>query len=471
MSDSRGMYLFKNTAAFTLSSVGTKLISFFLVPIYTHALVPADYGVADLVSTVSFVVAPILTMNIADAVMRFCLDLNAEKSRIFSIGASIFAAASVVGLLVIPIANAIPITSGFGFYIYLYCIGIASSSITQAFLRGLEMLKEYAISTIIQSFSAAGLNILFLTIFHWGVAGYFAAYIASFFAATLYSSIVARVPRYLSLLSIDFVLFKQMTKYSIVLIPNTFMWWIINSSDRVMVTAIVGAAASGLLGVSYKLPSVISTLSTTFTKAWSFSAIRENESDDRDRYNARMLDALISFTALLVAVLLPILRPLTSIYVAPEYYDSWVCGIWLLVGNGFLTLASFLGAQYTVHKDSLGYLLSGCVGAGVNLSFNLLLIPHLGALGAAFSTQFSYVAVFFYRLWDTRKYISLSLNWKRHLLALASIVAIELILFMRCPGDTLIALCLALVIIVLYRRSILWAINASRALLHERKAQ
>jgi len=40
----RGKYLAKNTALFALGNIGTKMISFFLVPIYTNALSTSEYG-------------------------------------------------------------------------------------------------------------------------------------------------------------------------------------------------------------------------------------------------------------------------------------------------------------------------------------------------------------------------------------------------------------------------------------------
>lgn len=44
-----------------------------------------------------------------------------------------------------------------------------------------------------------------------------------------------------------------MAKYSVVLIPNSFMWWIMNSSDRIMVSSMVSVAANGIYAVSYEM--------------------------------------------------------------------------------------------------------------------------------------------------------------------------------------------------------------------------
>ena len=73
MGNSRNSYLIKNTMIFTLGNLGSKLISFFLIPLYTNALTTTEYGVVDLIATVGTVAAPVLTLNICESVMRFAL--------------------------------------------------------------------------------------------------------------------------------------------------------------------------------------------------------------------------------------------------------------------------------------------------------------------------------------------------------------------------------------------------------------
>ena len=99
----RKKYLAKNTALFALNSVGTKMITFFLVPIYTAALSTSDYGTADLVSTIATVLVPIMTLNIGEAVMRFSLDENADYNKIMSVGIVVAIASMCVGACAFPI--------------------------------------------------------------------------------------------------------------------------------------------------------------------------------------------------------------------------------------------------------------------------------------------------------------------------------------------------------------------------------
>ena len=64
---SRINYLIKNTLTFALGNVGTKLINFFLVPLYTNYLLDREYGTVDLIITLGSFIVPVLIFNINEA--------------------------------------------------------------------------------------------------------------------------------------------------------------------------------------------------------------------------------------------------------------------------------------------------------------------------------------------------------------------------------------------------------------------
>ena len=88
--EGRAKYLAKNTLIFALGNMASKLITFFLVPLYTNALSTEQYGTVDVINTVCMVLAPILIMNISESVMRFSLDKGADYTKILSTGVTFF---------------------------------------------------------------------------------------------------------------------------------------------------------------------------------------------------------------------------------------------------------------------------------------------------------------------------------------------------------------------------------------------
>lgn len=408
----RANYFIKNTFIFALGNIATKAITFFLVPIYTAVLSTYEYGVVDLTATVITIAVPVATLNICEAVMRFALDKDANQDKITQIGTNIYLLGCVVGLLVIPICGFFENLSSHGGLIYLYMIAMAGSQLYLCDLRGRELLFQYSVGNILQTLLVAVLNILFLVVFRWGVSGYFAAYTIACFITMVYALIIGKGYKSFQPRRMDMQLFMGMAKYSVVLIPNSFMWWIMNSSDRIMVSVMVGVAANGIYAISYKLPSIVSIASNVFTQAWSYSAIKEEGSKDEARFNNQMLVYLTSISMLVGIGLCTIIKPFLKIYVSEAYYEAWQYTPFLIIGCVYLTLGSFMATSYTVHKDSFGFLFSAMIGALFNFVFNYIMIPHIQVYGAAIATCASYILVFVFRLIHTRKYLKYNVKTK-----------------------------------------------------------
>lgn len=401
----RANYLIKNTVIFTIGNLATKFISFFLVPLYTNTLSTTEYGTVDLVSTICNVLAPIMILNISESVMRFSLDREADYSQILSIGILIYFFSLILGLLIFPINSLVPLTDEYSIYIYFNTVMYAGSQLFLCYLRGKERLAAYAIGGVIQTLTLACFNIFFLLNLKLGIHGYFLSMILSSAITMFYAGVSGKVWTVIYHFSINKNLFMQMVKYSIVLIPNTFMWWIMNASDRIMVTAIVGAAANGIYAISYKLPTLVSTFTGIFNQAWSYSAIKEEGSEDEVEFNNKVLNTLISFSMLVGIGLLTVAKPFLKLYVSFAYFEAWRYIPFLTIGCIYLTLGTFMATSYTVHKDSFGYLFSAMFGAVFNIALNFWLIPAIGVYGAAIPTCVSYIAVFVFRAIHTKKYI------------------------------------------------------------------
>lgn len=405
MENSRNSYLIKNTIIFTLGNLGSKLISFFLIPLYTNTLTITEYGVVDLVATIGTVLVPILTLNICESVMRFALDKDADTKKITQIGTRILLIGILVGLLIFPVCYSFDKISQYAIFVYCYVVSLAASQLYLCDLRGKELLVYYSIGNVLHTFFIALLNILFLLVLKEGIKGYLKAYIIANALTAIYAIIMGKGYKSFSFSKMDKSLLIRMAKYSVVLIPNSFMWWIMNSSDRIMVSSMISVAANGIYAVSYKLPTLVSTLTTIFNQAWGYSAIREEGTDGESEYNNKIFKALIGIVMLLGIALLTLTKPFLNVYVAKEYYIAWKYTPFLTIGCVYLTMASFMATSYTVHKDSFGYLFSGMFGAAFNIVMNLVLIPVIGVYGAAIATCISYILVFVFRLFHTRKYI------------------------------------------------------------------
>ncbi len=416
MSDnsSKIKYLIKNTLIFALGSIGTKIIGFFLVPLYTNYLLDHEYGTVDLVITLGSFIVPILIFNINEAIMRFSLDKNADQNSIMSTGIISLFSMILLATVMYPIIQLYEPLAPYSLYVYLYFVSSGFSTVFLYNLRGKEQLFSFSIGSILSAFFTAALNIIFLTFFHWGIEGFLLAYIISNLITAVYAFFAGNVINTIKHFKFDSKLTRNMLKYSILLIPNSFMWWIMNASSRVMLTAMIGIGSSGLYAVANKLPSLISVVSTVFNQAWNYSAIKENDSKERERFNNSAFHYLVGVICLSGVVLSVFIRPIMSIYVDDSYFSAWFFTPPLIFGTCILVLSTFLSSQYTVNKDSKGFLFSAIVGAIFNIGLSFLFIPRIGELGAALATCISYSTVFIYRTIDIRKYIHIKVFSLKH---------------------------------------------------------
>lgn len=406
----KNKYLIKNMAIFAISIFATKFIYFLLVPLYTKCLNPSEYGIVDLLFTISNFIFPILTLNITEAIYRFSLDKNSDFNKIISIGFLCLFNCMLFGLALIPITNRFDNYKNYSILFYLYVLSLAFSQLMLSFAKGQEKLKIFSVGNIIDSFLIAVLNIILLLFFDMGIYGYFISYILANFLTSVFMIIVCKYYIYIKKMKFDKKLFLKMTKYSVVLIPTSFLWWIINSSDRIMIAKFLGNYENGIYAISYKIPSLLTTISFVFTQAWMFSAIKNVEDNDNEEYTNKIYGIFIKILCIVGIFIILIIKPLFKIYVNSNYYIAWKYVPILVFGYVFMTAATFVSTSYNVQKDSKGFLYSGLIGAIINIILNIVFIPKFETYGAAFATMISYISVFVYRIIDTRKYLKIKIS-------------------------------------------------------------
>jgi len=442
-------YLAKNTSIFAIGELGTKLINFFLVPFYTHVLSTEQYGIVDLIFTICTVIVPLVMFNIGEAIMRYALDEDADHNKLFSIATITIVFGCVISILVIPITGSFLIISQYSTYIYLYIVLCATKSVLTSFLRGKEQLKLYVSSNLLNTFLIAVFNILFLACFKFGIEGYLSAYILAEACAVIFAFVAGKMYRNLIHFTFDWILTKKMILFSLAVIPNSLLWWVMNSSDRIMVTAMCNVSENGILAVAYKIPSVLTMINTILMQAWKYSAIKEKNSSDRDDFNNLMMKQFLRGSVLVAASMILMIKIFTKLLFAEAYYSSWQSSEFLLLGFVFMGLGTFIGTIYYVEKNMVGNMFSALVGAVANLLLNYFLIPLMGAAGATLAACISYFIVMMYRYFDTRKFQNLDLLNSENFLLFALLIVMIVCNFMNnMIGNTLLVITYVICIFV-----------------------
>ena len=415
-------YLAKNIAFLTVGQFGAKLLTFFLVPLYTSVLTSSEYGTYDLYSATVGLFVPILTLNISDATTVFLLDRNVAKEGIVSISLKYYFYSLIAVNIFFKFA---PLFNEYPLFLFLMFAVNGLSQLLLNYARGFDRVKDVSVSGVLCSAVMIALNVIFLLPLHLGLKGYYLATIAGTLFQILYLCVSLKVFRFIRIRRQDKSLKRQMLSYSCPMTLNTVSWWVNNVSDRYIVTAMCGIVENGIYSVAYKIPSILSMFQLIFSQAWTLSAVQDFDRDDKSGFFSKMYGFYNAAMCLICSVLIILARPVAHILYAKDFFAAWRYVPFLLVSVVFGSLSGYLGGIFAAVKDSKSFATSTIAGAVLNIVLNIVLIHFIGTLGAAVATVAAYILVWAMRMYKAKKIMRLEV-------AVAKDCLVYLILIVQC---------------------------------------
>ena len=460
-------YLAKNIGLFALSGFIPKALSFFLVPLYTSVLTTAEYGISDLITTTAMLLLPIFSLDIQDAAMRFALDKEYDNRSVFTVGFSTVlwgTLAVSICLYVVSFFNLPGLDAEYLFFTALMFFVSAGLNVFSLFCRGIDEVRAVAVSSILNSVVTLTCNIVFLTVFRWGLTGYLLANTAGSAIAMAYMFFSARLYRFINF-KFDRTLRNDMYRYSFPLIFSVVAWWVNSASDRYILSWFCGVGVSGVYAVAYKIPSILSMFGNVFSQAWSISAIKEFDPVDSDGFFGGMF-GLMSFVMALACSLIMIVNiPLAWFLYSNDFFLAWKYVPLLLISVVFDVLCQFIGGVFTATKDTRTLSYTTIVGAVINIVLNFALIPLPGGMGAAAATMLGYGGVLSARIIALRKHIKMKIRWNRILLTYV-IIGAQLVISMLGFSFIFLQLFLLGCIVVANRHEFMKVLGAVKRMVH-----
>ena len=456
--NNRGNKLLKNSLLFVIGELSSKIIIFLMVPFYTCYLSTEQYSVSDLVTTTVSLATPFLTIIISEAVMRFALDTNENKSFVFSFGLYICILGTLIAAVLSRIVfSFIPILSPYWLLFVLYFFTFNLYTIETNYLKGCNRVKAIAIIGIINTVILVGSNIFFIAFLKAGIEGYLISTVIShglsaylmFIGLRLYKDVV-------SYRKIDKKLIKRMTNYSIPMVPNSAMWWINNSSDRYIVTYLVSSAANGIYTVAYKIPSIFSVFISIFMQAWQISVVDDFGTDEGNKFFNSIYDIFVKGNIIICAFIVVSSKVLGLVLYQNDFFPAWKYSVVLIIGYSFHSLAGFLGTVYTSAKETKRLFTSTAAAAIVNIVLNILLIRLLlfngsfvATMGAAIATMISYFISYIMRRVRIDKYINITVKTKLFIFEYFLIFIIAGLTLLDNPITSIVAVILFFVVCII----------------------
>ena len=406
--------LIKNTIIIMIGKIFTQLISFLMLPLYTSYLITEEYGIVDLITNYVALLVPLFSLQLETAIFRFLIEVrnsDREKTKLISTNLILMLFFILLFVVLFLITN-IFVSIKYSIYILLIiAINMISSDFMQI-ARGLGRNIDYSISGVISGVTTIILNVIFIVFMKMGAKGMLLAILIANILNVIY--LFARLKIYLFIKKDNYekAIAKDMLKYSIPLIPNSISWWVMNVSDRTIISTVLGVAQNGIYAVSNKFPAILSSLFGMFNLSWSESASININDDDRNQFFSSVFNNVISFFGYIGLILLSVIPIIFSILVKGGYEDAYFYIPILLYASFFSLMAAQYGSIYIAKKETKKIAITTIVSALINILINVLLINKIGLYAASLSTVFSYMFIMIYRHCDTKKYVQIKYNIK-----------------------------------------------------------
>lgn len=408
--------LANNTLIFTIGSLGSKIITFFLVPLYTNYLTTTQYGTADLVINFANMLLPVISLVIQDSVLRFSLSKDCEPKSVIINALWIFIFGTIFSFALYPLLGLYPAIKEWRLYLILTLICYNANNILSCYTKAKEKNKLYAFSGILQTFILASLNIVLIVFVKTGVKGYLLSNLIAHLVTDFVLFFGSGTHKDLKSPKINKPLMKSMLAYSVPLIANNISWWILTSSDKIMLEQYISADAVGLYTAASKIPNLLSIITSIFATAWTISSIKEYESEQDKLFYANIFKGFSLAMFLGGAILLGATKVFSTIYLGKSFLESWIYTPALIIGTVFYSFSSFFGAIYGAVKKNVPTTISTIIAAIINISVNFLLIPKIGITAASLSTAVSFFVIGIIRMLNSRKYLKFPINFQKFFL-------------------------------------------------------
>ncbi|WP_459128067.1 oligosaccharide flippase family protein [Latilactobacillus curvatus] len=416
--------LVKNSIIFAIGNLGSKFIAILLLPLYTYYLTTTQYGVTDLIITTCSLFLPLISLSIYDGVLRFIMDKRYSNDEVLSIGILITSIGSATILLIAGILLFFHLKT----YIYLGLILVilqAFQALFASYSRAAGYTINFAINAILMAGTVAIFNVLFLVLLNMDIEGFVYSLVIANFVSIIIFLVTLKIPARISFSKVKRINIRKMLLYSMPLIPNAFMWWIMNVSNRYFITFFFNASMNGFFAVASKIPSLLNIVNSIFFQAWQMSAIEEYNSKEKNRFYSNVYLYYSNLMFIGCSVIIAFVKPLMMIIVAHSFYRSWKYVPFLLLAVLFSCFASFLATNYMASKNTSGVFKTSIYCGILNTVLNLLFIPKLGAIGAGLSTMLSFLFLWLIRIYDTRKFVKMTFAWQ-------NIIGSLFLLYIQC---------------------------------------
>jgi hypothetical protein len=411
--------LLKKFLSFSIGGYVNAVIGFFMLPFITRILTPEEYGIASLIAVLVDMLVIMCSMGLDQGLVRFFYEED-EDNR----GRLLYNSISypIIFFFILSIILFI-----FKDKITFFILNKNDNFLWKVILVSILFRILHLFSILIIRMQQKGklfsfFNILLKVSEFLFILILYKIYKNSYkilILASLFSFILT------SLLSIFFerkiwtfsgkekITKKELLKYSFPLVLTMGLTWLFASADKLTIKYFSDLNQVGLYSSSFKIVSIISVIQSGFTTFWTPIVYEHYSKNPEDTLFYKKANDYLSIIFFSMGLGILIFRDLIVFLLGDKYYLSkFIIPMLIFIPVMYLiSETTVMGISFK--KKSKYFLYISIVVSITNILGNIILVPFLGAKGAAISTGISYILFFALRTYFSNKLINFNFNLKR----------------------------------------------------------
>ncbi len=422
---------------YALMNVGTKLIAFIMLPIYTRFLPdPAEYGVLDYVDRLSAMLTFLVIFGTDSALAYYYYDTKDEDKRIkyvqqvMSFRLAIVVICALVFILGGEWLSNLLLETPNAVHLLYIAAGIllfdTIAALVLTVMRYQFKTMKVVIFTVLKMFLVAVLSYALLATIMTSVEGILIGRIIS--GILIVILLLPNLRKFFSF-NINKEILKEILKYAAPLVPASLAFWVIVNSNVIFLKEYTSFTEVGLYGTAVKFASLITLLTSGVQMAWRPYSMSIKDKQDSQVVFAKLYMAILligTLGVLLVATIMPwVIKLLDKNYWEAYKYVAPISAVTFL---NFYYMIISVGIFF---KKKTKYIsIAFGIAAIVNVILNVILIPQLSIWGSVIAYLLSYVVAIVLIFFRSQKEYHVPVSfWKMSFIFINMLIAVAGIIY------------------------------------------
>jgi O-antigen/teichoic acid export membrane protein len=392
---------------YTITYIIPMVVGFILLPIFTENFTTEEFGQYSLITSTMGLLGIISVNWINVSLIRYYSSSkksgNIRELTFMSLG-TMFLVTTVIAILFY-------ILKVFGLieriipdqYFVVAIVLLVTANLHSYLFSYLRAMRKARYATILGTVSALTRMFVFLFLLFQFQLSVNAILIGTIVGDIIYISAILISERkslktFKPNISVDRVFLKEFLSYGFPFIFILSVHWLLTLSDRYMIEFMRGSGEVGIYSINYSFAQqIMMPLITIFMTAAEPIIFQKYESKPLLEVNRTLNLVFKNFFMIIVPCtvgLAIIAKDLSSIFIKNEFQSGYIIITIISFGYLFLGIRQYLNKSLEIVKKSKQIAYISLIAAITNVIFNLILIPKMGYIGAAYATLIAYFVYF-----------------------------------------------------------------------------